>query len=62
MYSKQQQAVLAYVPQAVHSNNERYSKQQQKEHKQPYSYLEQASAPHKYYCMQFKSSSSGTLL
>ena len=64
MYSKQQHAVLAYVQQAVYSSNERCSKQQLQQHdKQPYSYLQKAPAPHNYcYCMQFKSSSSSTLL
>ena len=49
MYSKQQHAVLAYVQQAVYSSNEQCSKQQQQQHKQPYSYIQQARAPHNYY-------------
>ena len=62
MYSKKQHALLAYVHQAVYSSNEQCSKQQQQQHKQPYSCLQQAPAPHNhYYCMQFRSSSS-TLL
>ena len=35
--NKQQHAVLAYVQQAVYSSNEQSSKQQQEQHKQPYS-------------------------
>ena len=53
MYSKQQHAVLAHVQQAVYSSNEQCGRQQQQQqqqqHKQPYSYIQQAPAPHNYY-------------
>ena len=65
VYSKQHHTVLAYVQQAVSGSKEQCSKQQQQQqqqHKQPYSYLKQALAPHNnYFCMQFSSSSSSTL-
>ena len=51
MYSKQKHAVLALrTASSIYSSNRQCSKQQQQQHhKPPYSYLQQAPAPHNYY-------------